>query len=343
MGIAFSGTPFSADVVAELVRYAERRGFHSAWLAEDYFLRDAVTVMSFCAARTKKIKIGTGIINPYTRHPILIAETIATLDEATRGRAFLALGTGVGPLIEQMGIAFTKPLKAVSEGVQIIRKALAGGEVDFDGEVFKVKGVKLGSNPYLEPLGEFKPRRRSVPIYIAAIGPRMLQLAGRLGDGVLLTAGCAAPYVRNMVVENVAKGAEESGRSAKDIDITAYLLASVEPTAAEKHILKSFIAFELSYASPEYLKASEADEALAESVRSTLQSDGLAAAAAKVDDETLRHFTAYGKPREIGERIREYIEAGLKTPSILPIAKQPQRVKRVIDVVAREAIGGRRR
>ena len=195
MGIAFSGVPFAINTVAELVKRAENKGFSTAWFAEDYFLRDAITAMSFTAALTKRIKLGTGIINPYTRHPILIAETIATLSEAAGGRIFLSLGTGVGPLIEQMGIKFRKPLTTIREAVEIIRNALTGNPVTFEGEVFNIRDVRLGYNPYLSQLGEFKLKRGNIPIYIAAIGPKMLQLAGKIGDGVLLTAGCSPNYV----------------------------------------------------------------------------------------------------------------------------------------------------
>jgi len=338
MGIAFSGVPFAINTVAELVKRAENKGFSTAWFAEDYFLRDAITALSFTAALTKRIKLGTGIINPYTRHPILIAETIATLSEATGGRVFLSLGTGVGPLIEQMGIKFRKPVTTIREAVEIIRSALAGSPVTFEGEVFNIRDVRLGYNPYLSQLGEFKPKRGNIPIYIAAIGPKMLQLAGKIGDGVLLTAGCSPNYVKNMVVGNVAKGAEESGKNPKKIDVAALILSSINPTATEKIMLKSFVAFELSYASEEYLKASEVDLERVAEIRNALFNEGIVAAAKKVSDETLSRFSAFGDKRAIRERIIEYRKAGVTTPVILPVTRNPIRVKQLIDTIHGEII-----
>src|SRR5437660_1066662 len=117
LGVGFTGAPYTVREVVELAKLAEREGFSCFWFAEDYYLRDAISNISAVAYATSKIQISTGIINPFTRNPVLVAETIATLNELSDGRMRLALGTGVQPLIENMGIRFKHPLAAMDEAV----------------------------------------------------------------------------------------------------------------------------------------------------------------------------------------------------------------------------------
>ena len=124
IGVGFTGGPYSARRVAELAKLAEKEGFSSVWCAEDYYLRDAISNISCVAYVTREVKISTGVINPFSRNPVLIAETIATLNELSGGRIRLALGTGVQPLIENMGIKFSHPLQAMAESVEIVRRTM---------------------------------------------------------------------------------------------------------------------------------------------------------------------------------------------------------------------------
>ena len=203
--------------------------------------------------------MATGLINPYTRHPVLIALTAATIDELSNGRLILGLGAGVRPLIEQMGISFRKPLKAVEEAVEIIRLLLKDGfrgrRTTYRGEIFKINDVDFGACEYFTGFGRFKPIREQIPIYIGAISKRMIQLAGKIADGVLLSLGSAPEYVKHFVIKNLKIGAEKAGRKVEDVDVATYILCSVSKDKKEEHKeAKGFVTYALAYSSEEILK-----------------------------------------------------------------------------------------
>jgi len=319
VGLGFSGVPLSIMDMVQYVRLAEKRGFDSVWIAEDYFLRDAVSPLTCFAFTTKKVKLGVGVINPYTRHPVLIAETIATIDEMSKGRSILALGTGVIPLIQQMGIKVEKPLQTMRESVELIRRLLAEKETTYRGLVIEVDKVKFGANPYFDLIGRFRPLRRRVPIYLAAMGPKMLQLAGEIGDGVLFSAGSPVPYVR-YAVENLTIGAKRANRSLSEIDVACYIACA--PSEKDKppgKVVRGFVAFMVSYASEEVLKMSNVDPSEASRIRGVLEKEGMAEASRYVSDELVETFAAYGKPQGIMKRIEEYVSHGVDLPILFPI------------------------
>ena len=315
-GIGFSGAPLSVEEMVRYIKVAEKSGFESAWMAEDYFLRDAVSPLACFALVTKKIKVAVGVINPYSRNSAVIAETIATIDELSGGRAILALGTGVPPLIEQMGIKFERPLATMRESVHVIRELLAGKNVTFQGRAINLKNVTLGVNPYFFLLEHFKPIRSYIPIYVAAIGPKMLQLAGEIGDGVLLTAGCSPQYVK-YAVEKVKIGAKKAGRDPARIDIATYVLCSMSKTGrVNNKAMKGFLAFSLSYSDPKVLKMSGFDESDVKPIKETLETKGMAEAAKLVTDAMVRTYTATGTPERCREKLEEYKDAGIALPII---------------------------
>jgi len=315
-GIGFSGAPLSVEEMVRYIELSERSGFESAWMAEDYFLRDAVSPLTCFASATKKIKVALGVLNPYSRNSAVIVETIATIDELSGGRAILALGTGVRPLIEQMGIKFERPLATMRESIYVIRELLAGKEVTFEGRAINLKNVALGVNPYFFLLEPFKPIRSYIPIYVAAIGPKMLQLAGEIGDGVLLTAGCSPQYVK-YAVENIKIGARKAGRDPARIDVATYVLYSVSKKGqVNNKVMKGFLAYALSYSDPKYLKMSGFDESDVKPIKETLEVKGIADATKLVTDAMLKTYTATGTPERCREKLEEYKDAGIALPII---------------------------
>jgi 5,10-methylenetetrahydromethanopterin reductase len=344
VGVGFTGGPFSVREVADLVLAAERKGIHSAWFAEDSFLRDALTPMSVCAALTKTIRLAAGVINPYSRNPVTIAGSLATIDELCCGRAILGLGTGVRFLVEKTGVRWEKPLQLIRETVQLIRELMKGEETNFQGNFHRVSGVTLGNvgevtSESIAWPGRFRPHRSRVPIYIAAIGPKMLQLAGEIGDGVLLTAGCSPNYVRELAVQNVRIGAERAQRRLGEVDIAAYILTCMDGTPSEEKSVRASIAVEMSEAGPSYLTGSGVDEALAARIGLELQKNNLSAAIQMVDREVICKFAAFGDKSECVESIIEYTRAGVKMPVILPVAKTRKKALRTINVLASELAG----
>jgi len=163
----------------EYVRYAEEKGFDAVWQAESRLVRDAIVPMAAYAAVTEKIKIGSGVINNWTRNIGLLASTFLTLDDLAPDRMICGIGAWWDPLAENVGIKRRKPLTAMRETVEVMRRLLNMENVTFDGEFVHVQGIELdvvhgNTNP------------RNVPIMIGATGPKMLQLAGEICDGVVM-------------------------------------------------------------------------------------------------------------------------------------------------------------
>jgi len=329
VGIAFTGAPYTVRQIVDYAVEAERLGLDSIWIAEDYFLRDSVSVMAYISAVTKKVRLAFGVINPLTRNPVLIAQTVATIDEISGGRVILALGTGVLSLIEMMGITVKKPLKVMRESIEIIRELLKGCKLNFKGEVFEVRGVKLGLNPYLSLLKPFKPLRTDIPIYLGAVGPKMLSLAGEVADGVLLTAGCSTNYVR-WAIERLRSGAEKAGRRLEAIDVACYILYSPNETGIAHKVIKGFVAFSVAHSDPEILKRDGFTHEEIFKVRDALDKYGLEEASRRVSSDMVETYSIVGGPRKLRERIIEYVDAGVKLPIIMTFEPDLGRVFKMV-------------
>ncbi|MEE3142097.1 MAG: LLM class flavin-dependent oxidoreductase, partial [Chloroflexota bacterium] len=170
-----AGQEISDDDRISIAKLADRSGYHTFFTGESWG-RDAFTVLTMIACHTQSIRVGTGIVPVFSRSPALIAQTIASLDQISKGRAILGLGSSGRLLIEQWhGQSFEKPVARTREYIEIIRKALAGQSLNHEGEFFQLGRFRLGSPPMQE----------NIPIYLASLGPRNLELTGQLSDGWL--------------------------------------------------------------------------------------------------------------------------------------------------------------
>jgi 5,10-methylenetetrahydromethanopterin reductase len=187
--------PRSSIAIAET---AEACGFASLWFAENPFQRGLMPAASACAVTTRRLRIGLGIVNPYTRHPSLIAMEFAALDELAAGRARLGIGSGIGAQIARLGFAW-QPLAAMRDAIHIVRALLAGDEVTYRGRVFSIDGAKL----------RFRPANPRTSIYMAAMGDRSLALCGEIADGLIVSNLCPPGYTERAVgiVERAASAA----------------------------------------------------------------------------------------------------------------------------------------
>jgi len=211
LGVAMTGV-FPVNEAVELAKVAEEAGLGSAWFAEDYFFRGGIPYMAAAAMATKKIRIGLGVVNPYSRHPALIAMEFATLDEMSNMRTIFGLGSGVPFWMDQMGIYDKKPLSRTRACVDLVRKIMTGENINHEDKFFTAKDIKL----------VFKPVRKRAPIYLAFEGPKGLELSGEIGDGVILSIFCTPSYVKS-AWEHVAKGARKAGKSLDDYEMVAYM------------------------------------------------------------------------------------------------------------------------
>lgn len=207
LGVALLGHGVPARTTA-WARAAESAGLGSLWVIEDYFHPGAYTVAAAAATITKRIVIGLGVVNPYTRHPALVAMETAALASIAQGRVVLGLGSSNRKWIEtQMAIPFKTPLRGLREGVEIVRRLLDGQRVTYTGEVFSVNDVVLEAPP-----------AERVPILLGVKGPRALALAAEVSDGVHCSILTSPGHVRRVRATTAAR---------KDFPVIAYIPITV--------------------------------------------------------------------------------------------------------------------
>ncbi len=321
VGLCFDGF-YSIREMVELATLADELGMESIWMSDHLCFRDSLaSSMAFLAA-TRKIMVVPAPLSPYSRHPIISAMAIATMEEFAPGRVAATAGTGNAAAMEEVGIHVTRPLKTMREYMHVLRSFLSGETVEFRGEVFRVNGAKMG----------FAPARR-IPIYMTAVKPRMLRLAGELGDGVLLSAGCAPKYIAGCV-EEVFRGAELSGKR-NGTDVAGFIAASVSENAREAiEASKIFLAYIFR------------NKHHAENIRmggGTVDQKSLAVAIGKRDweaakklisDEVVFAHSISGTPSECRKSLEAFIRGGINLPILLPTGT-PEARKRVVEL-ARE-------
>ncbi len=299
----------------DYARYAEAKGFEAVWQAESRLVRDAIVPMAAYAAVTDRIKVGSGVINNWTRNIGLLAATFLTLDDLAPGRILCGIGAWWDPLAANVGIERSKPLTAMRETVEVLRRLLNMERVTFHGEFHHVEGIELDVVH-----GRREPRE--VPIYIGATGPNMLALAGEIADGVLLNY-CVPPEYNDRAMEQLAQGARRAGRDPADIDRPQLVVCSVDEDRemaleTSRELLVQYIAQQ-----PHIAKASEVSPEVVERIRSILgwpaTHEEIRRAKGLVPDELVTRITASGTPEEARAKVQEYIDRGATCPILYPV------------------------
>src|SRR5512135_638815 len=204
----------------QYAQYAEARGFEAVWQAESRLVRDAIVPMAAFAAVTSRIKIGSGVINNWTRNIGLLAATFLTLDDLAPNRIICGIGAWWDPLASNVGIQRRKPAVAMRETVEVMRRLLNMERVTFHGEFHHVDDIELDVVH-----GRREPR--NVPIYIGATQMGMMELAGEIADGVVLNY-CVPPAYTHQALKHIEIGAKKAGRSLDDIDRPQLIVCSVD-------------------------------------------------------------------------------------------------------------------
>lgn len=215
----------------ELAAQAERNGFEAVWVPEGGG-RDSLTSLATIAMKTSTVMLGTGILPIFARTPTNTAMGAAGMAAVSNGRFVLGLGVGHAPTVESRdGVPFKQPMTRMRETIQIVKALLAGEQVDFPGKQFKITGASMGAAT----------PKSKVPIYIAALGPQMLELAGELADGVLMN-WTAVDYLQE-AVGHIKRGAEKAGRDPEEIDIAGYVRVAVgDDVSASRDSLRRQVA-----------------------------------------------------------------------------------------------------
>jgi 5,10-methylenetetrahydromethanopterin reductase len=299
----------------DIVQYAEARGFEAVWQAESRLVRDAIVPMAAYAAVTETIQVGSGVINNWTRNIGLLASTYLTLDDLAPNRILCGIGAWWDPLAKNVGIDRKSPLTAMEETVLVLRRLLNMERVTFDGEFVHVNGIELDVVH-----GRREPR--NVPIYIGATGPKMLQLTGRIADGVLLNY-CVPPDYNQHALEQLKKGLAESGRTLDDLDRPQLVVCSVDENREKaidttRELLTQYLAQQ-----PHIAKASGVSQDVVSEIQSILgwpaTHEQIQEAKHLVPEELIYRITASGTPDEARAKVQEYLNNGATCPVLYPV------------------------
>jgi 5,10-methylenetetrahydromethanopterin reductase len=297
------------------VRHAEARGFEAVWQAESRLVREATVPMAAFAAVTERIKVGSGVVNNWTRNAGLLAATFSTLDDLAPGRVVLGIGAWWDPLATKVGIARTKPLQAMREYVETVRRLLAMERVTFHGEFVHLDDVEIDIVH-----GDRSPK--VVPIYIGATGMRMMELAGEIADGVVLNYLVSPAYNRK-AMEALGAGAGRADRTAEDIDRPQLMVCSLDADRGVALDRARELVTQYLGQQPHIMKASGVDQSLLDEIGKVLTwpagPEEIEKAMALVPDEVVQLITASGTADECRAKVREYVDAGATCPILYPL------------------------
>ena len=299
----------------DYVKYAEAKGFEAVWQAESRLVRDAIVPMAAYAAVTNKIKVGSGVINNWTRNIGLLAATFLTLDDLAPNRIICGIGVWWDPLAKNVGIERRKPLLAMRETVEVMRRLLNMERVTFHGEFHHVDNIELDVVH-----GRREPR--NVPIMIGATGDLMLEMTGEIADGCVMNY-CVAPEYNDKALELLEKGAKKAGRKLADLDRPQLIVCSVDEDHDQaiettKELLCQYLAQQ-----PHIAKASNVSQEVIGNIQATLgwpaTKEQINKARHFVPDELVHKITASGTPAEARAKVAEYVKRGCTCPILYPV------------------------
>lgn len=320
--------------IAEYAKLADRYGFSNVWVRDHYYLRDAFVALALIAAKTERIKVGTSVTSPYLRNPAALASAAASIDEFSKGRMVLGIGSGGYEYPTNLLIDIDKPLAAEREAVEIIRSLWNGDAVSYNGKCFRLKEAKLTYNA-----------RSDIPIYLGARGPKTLRLAGEICEGAIIH-GVAKKYVA-YAVEQVTEGARKAGKDPSRIDIAIQTpLAVGEDRQSIRETLKpvcvimtggeySIKLIDLYGLTVEDVKA----------LRHEVWRSNFQAAVKHVSDKMVDSFCIFGTTDECIQQIEELgrigisqIIAGSPEKIMASVGKEVKGVKHMMATVKKEII-----
>ncbi len=299
----------------ELAKYAEANGFEAVWQAESRLVRDAIVPMAAFAAHTTTLKVASGVINNWTRNIGLLAATFLTLDDLAPDRIICGIGAWWDPLAQKVGITRRKPLQAMRETIEVLRRLLNMENVTYHGEFHYVDGIQLD-------VVHGRKTPRNVPIYIGATGMKMMELTGEIADGACLNY-LVNPKYNLEAMDALETGAKRAGRSIDDIDRPQLVICSVgedrkKALDAARKMITQYLGQQ-----PHLMKASGVSQELLDDIHQVLTwpatEEQIENAMHLVPDDVVQMCTASGSPEEMKAKVREYVEYGATCPILYPL------------------------
>ncbi len=301
--------------LVRLVKIAEDVGFEYAWITDHYNNKNVYETLALIAANTETIKMGPGVTNPYVRSPAISASAIATIDEISNGRATFGIGPGDKATFDALGIAWDKPVSTIKAAIADINTLLAGEKTE--------AGAALGGAKKVQD---------AIPIYMGAQGPKMLETAGEIADGVLINASNPKDYEAAMPM--IKKGI---GDQAKDFDVAAYTATSIgTDSEAAKNAAKIVVAFIAAGSPPPVIARHGLPEGFNEQMGEFLAQGNFGGAIGAVTPEALDAFSVCGTPDEFIPKIEALADMGVtQYVAGSPVGKNVEEsIKLLGDVIA---------
>jgi 5,10-methylenetetrahydromethanopterin reductase len=302
----------------QCVKLAEEKGFDCVWQGQSRYHRDSIVPLAAYAAVTSRINLGTGVLHALTRNVVALAVEFITLDELSEGRAILGISALWEPMAHEIGIDVQRRLQAVEEYVITLKQLFKGELVNFEGAYAKVRGVRLGRKPI------------RIPVYVGATGLKMMHLAGRIAEGVVLNYLISPEYTRECV-ECIAVAAGEVGKRLSEIDRPQLIACSLDEdwdvaVSRLKPMVAEYLAKERHVAT-----ACGANQELVKEVRQVVslspnEEEGFRKAADLVDDDLVKRIAVVGDAEQCRRKIAEYVRSGCTCPLIYPVGKKVMEV-----------------
>ncbi len=310
-----------SDTIA-LAQAAEAAGYDDLWLADAGGL-DALTLVPMLLEKTEKVRVGIAVVPAYTRTPGVLASTLSVIGQAYPGRFVPGLGTSSHTIIENWhGLKFEKPLTRMKETVAILRSMLAGEKTDFAGDTLRSKGYRQ------MPL-------EGMPIYLAALRPKMIEAAAEIADGVILNLFPRAALPR--IMEHVAIGAERAGKKPEDVEIVCrhMMVVTDDKEAGRDAFRANFASY---YSTPVYNKflAWAGYEDAANEIREGWAAKDRERTAAALPDELVDEIGIIGPAAECQQQMRGYADGGIHTNIVSCIYPTPENFKATMDAFTAE-------
>ncbi|MEO8899478.1 MAG: LLM class flavin-dependent oxidoreductase [Candidatus Dormibacter sp.] len=318
VGLGLAARGDVGDTVGWVVR-AEQIGLESVWVHDSYFERDPISFLAPMAMATSRIRLGAGALNPYTRHPFVVASTLASLDNLAEGRLSLALGSGLPLRLAQMNIPFENAPARVSESIDQIRTLW--------------RGERLVLNDKAPPLVPMFPPPRRIPIYIAAYTKAYLELAGEKADGYLARPMESIPAFA-LMRDRVLDSAQRHGRDASAIDFRGYLLSYISDSrrdALNRAKREPFVIYMISILSDTSMSRAGFPRELRDEVNGLWRAEDYHRAAEAIPDELLEAFVLVGTRQDVAARAHEYHRAGMTVPLLQPVVQNEDQVLATMD------------
>ncbi|HEY6538018.1 MAG TPA: LLM class flavin-dependent oxidoreductase [Candidatus Dormibacteraeota bacterium] len=285
-------------VERELVRAADDQGLDSVWTMENHHLRDGVTTAAVTLERTPRIRVVMGTLSPSFRHPVEIGLTMANLVRMYPGRCALNLGSGMAETLVRLGCPTEHPLGRLREAIEIIRRLFSGERFAFEGDYYHIERHHLSGDPLETP-----------PIYISAMGPRLISLAAEVADGINLPLASSPEYIAESAARFTASS-KAAGRDRTGQLISAEVLVQIEDGKMDLSGVRRLLGFHFSSKQFEKVAAPSGLQIDHAAIRQAFLDRAFHRLETYIPDSTVRTFTAVGSLDEVVSRLRAYLAAG---------------------------------